>query len=79
MPEDHFWDCDNKWPWAKWFNDTLTEHKKWTDDDIRYVRFAGGTEYVEVDDKKKKKFEFVITKIKLNNNLKKSFNERSSD
>ena len=79
MPEDHFWDCDNKWPWTKWFNDTLTEHKKWSDDDIRYVRFAGGTEYVEVDDKKKKKFEFVITKIKLNNNLKKSFNERSSD
>lgn len=66
MPEDHFWDCDNKWIWTKWFNDTLTINKKWTDDDIRYVRSAGGTEYVEVETKEEKRFEFVITKITAN-------------
>ncbi len=65
MPTSLYWDVDNKWIWTKWFNDTLTQCKKWINDDIRFVRSGGGTEFVEVKNIKDKKFEFVITKLKL--------------
>ena len=46
------WDCDNQWPWTKWFLDTLVEHKKIPDDSISVVRSSGQITYIESDQRK---------------------------
>lgn len=57
------WDCSNKWPWIKWFEDTLVEHGKIADDSIDYVRSSGTISFVEVTDSKERKLCFVIEKV----------------
>jgi len=58
------WDCSNKWPWIKWFEDTLTESKKLPDDSIIYIRDSGRIIFKEISDVKERKLVFVITKYK---------------
>ena len=54
------WDCDNLWPWTKWFLDTLVECGKITDDSIQFVRSAGQISYVESVDERKLIFNLQI-------------------
>jgi hypothetical protein len=46
------WDCDNLWPWTKWFLDTLVECNKIPDDSVDFVRSAGQITYVESEEVK---------------------------
>ena len=46
------WDCDNQWPWVKWFMDTLVEKGKIPEDSVAYVRSAGQVTYIPSDDRK---------------------------
>jgi len=46
------WDCDNQWPWTKWFLDTLVEHNKIPDDSIQIVRSSGQITFIESDQRK---------------------------
>ena len=46
------WDCDNLWPWTKWFLDTLVEKGKIPDDSVQYVRSSGQINYMESDIRK---------------------------
>ena len=57
------WDCSNKWPWIKWFEDTLVEHGKIEDDSIDFVRSSGTISFVEITDLKERKLCFVIEKV----------------
>ncbi len=56
------WDVSNKWPWIKWFEDTLVELKKIPDDCIQFVRDTGRIIYIPVDDDEHRKLRFIITK-----------------
>ena len=62
LKEDN-WDCTNKWPFIKWFEDTLTESNRIPDDSVKYVRSNGTVKYFESD---KKVMKFIITKIDKN-------------
>lgn len=55
------WDISNKWPWIKWFEDTLVELNKIPDDSIQYVRDSGRITFEEVDDESKKKIVFSVS------------------
>lgn len=55
------WDCDNKWPWIKWFQDTLVESKKIPGDDIRYIRDSGRIIFREIEEGQKRKMVFIIS------------------
>ncbi len=57
------WDCSNKWPWIKWFEDTLVEHGKIEDDSIDFVRSSGTVSFREITDLKERKLCFVIEKV----------------
>ena len=57
------WDCSNKWPWIKWFEDTLVEHGKIEDDSIDFVRSSGTISFVEITDLAERKLCFVIEKV----------------
>jgi len=46
------WDCDNQWPWTKWFLDTLVEKGKIPEDSVEYVRSSGQISYIPSDDRK---------------------------
>jgi|15BtaG_2_1085339.scaffolds.fasta_scaffold00010_19 hypothetical protein len=46
------WDCDNQWPWTKWFLDTLVEHKKIPEDNVQYIRSSGQITYIPSDERK---------------------------
>ena len=46
------WDCDNLWPWTKWFLDTLVEKGKIPEDSVEYVRSSGQITYTPSDDRK---------------------------
>lgn len=46
------WDCDNLWPWTKWFLDTLVEKGKIPEDSVEYVRSSGQINYIESDIRK---------------------------
>ena len=46
------WDCDNQWPWTKWFLDTLVEHNKIPDDSISVVRSSGQVTFIESEQRK---------------------------
>ena len=56
------WDVDNQWIWGKCFNDTLTHLGYVPDDNARFVKSSGETTFVEVDEFKKRKLVFVISK-----------------
>ena len=46
------WDCDNQWPWTKWFLDTLVEKGKIPEDSVEYVRSSGQLTYIPSEDRK---------------------------
>ena len=46
------WDCDNQWPWTKWFLDTLVEKGKIPEDSVEFVRSAGQITYIPSDERK---------------------------
>ena len=46
------WDCDNQWPWTKWFLDTLVEKGKIPEDSVEFVRSAGQITYILSDERK---------------------------
>ena len=46
------WDCDNQWPWTKWFLDTCVELGKIPDDSIQIVRSSGQITYIPSDERK---------------------------
>ena len=46
------WDCDNQWPWTKWFLDTCVELGKIPDDSIQIVRSSGQVTYIPSDERK---------------------------
>ena len=46
------WDCDNQWPWTKWFLDTLVEMGKIEEDNVSIVRSSGQVTYIESDERK---------------------------
>jgi hypothetical protein len=46
------WDCDNQWPWTKWFLDTLVEKGKIPEDSVEFVRSSGQITYIPSDEKK---------------------------
>lgn len=56
------WDVSNKWPWIKWFEDTLVELRKIPDDCIKYVRDTGRIRYIPVDDEEHRKLVYTIIK-----------------
>lgn len=56
------WDVSNKWPWIKWFEDTLTELKKIPDDCVKYVRDSGRVIFHPIEDESQKKLVFSIFK-----------------
>jgi hypothetical protein len=58
--ENQNWDCDNLWPWTKWFMDTLVECGKVPDDSIEFVRSCGQISYVESVDERKLVFNIQI-------------------
>tara|TARA_R110000787_G_scaffold70911_6_gene157789 strand:- start:270 stop:857 length:588 start_codon:yes stop_codon:yes gene_type:complete len=47
-----FWDCDNQWPWTKWFLDTCVDMGKIPTDSIECIRSSGQITYIESDVKK---------------------------
>jgi len=57
------WDVSNKWPWIKWFEDTLVEMRKLPDDCVRYVRDSGRIIFYEIADAKDKKLVFNVYKM----------------
>ena len=46
------WDCDNQWPWTKWFLDTCVELGKIPDDSVQIVRSSGQVTYIPSDERK---------------------------
>ncbi len=56
------WDVSNKWPWIKWFEDTLVELGKIPDDCILYVRDSGRIIFHPVNTPEEKKLVFNIKK-----------------
>ena len=46
------WDCDNQWPWTKWFLDTCVELGKIPDDSIQIVRSSGQITYIPSNERK---------------------------
>ena len=66
LPGKRNWDVSNKWPWIKWFEDTLTELNKIKDDSIEYIRDSGRIIYHELKDEdvKERKLVFTIFKNK---------------
>ena len=62
------WDCDNKWPWTKWFQDTMVETGIIPDDSVGYIRSAGQIYFNEVSDIKDRSLIFVVEKFKSGKN-----------
>jgi hypothetical protein len=56
------WDVSNKWPWIKWFEDTLTENNKIKDDCIEYIRDSGQIRFHPVKSESERKLVFTIYK-----------------
>ena len=46
------WDCDNQWPWTKWFLDTCVDLGKIPDDSIQIVRSSGQITYIPSNERK---------------------------
>jgi hypothetical protein len=61
IPEKANWDVSNKWPWIKWFEDTLVELKKIPDDSIQYVRDSGRITFIETATEAEKKIVFSVS------------------
>jgi hypothetical protein len=52
-PDDNMnWDCDNQWPWTKWFLDTLVECGKIPEDNVQFIRSSGQITYIPSDERK---------------------------
>lgn len=56
------WDVSNKWPWIKWFEDSLQELGKIEDDNVEYVRDSGRIIYHPVREEAQRKLTFIISK-----------------
>lgn len=63
------WDCSNKWPWIKWFEDTLVESGKISEDKITVVRDSGSIYFNEVDNIEDRSLIFVVEKFKSKKNV----------
>ena len=62
------WDCSNKWPWIKWFEDTMVESGKILDDKITVVRESGSIYFHEVENISERSIIFVVEKFKADKN-----------
>ena len=62
------WDCSNKWPWIKWFEDTMVESGKISEDKITVVRSSGEIYFHEVENISERSITFVVEKFKPNKN-----------
>lgn len=63
------WDCSNRWPWIKWFEDTLVESGKISEDKITVVRDSGSIYFNEVDNIEDRSLIFVVEKFKPKKNV----------
>lgn len=50
----HNIDNDNKWPWRKWFQDTMVDLKLITDDNLQYINDNRETTYLIPEDQDQK-------------------------
>ena len=57
------WDCSNKWPWIKWFEDTMVESGKISEDKITVVRSSGEIYFHEVENISERSITFVVEKF----------------
>lgn len=62
------WDCSNKWPWIKWFEDTMVESGKISEDKITVVRSSGEIYFHEVENISERSITFVVEKFTPNKN-----------
>ena len=58
------WDCSNRWPWIKWFEDTMVETGKIPEDKITVVRSSGEIYFHEVTKEEDRSLIFVVQKFK---------------
>jgi len=56
------WDADNQWLWIKTFQDTLKEKGVIPEDNVMWIPDTGRITFVPVDDIKKRKLVYVITR-----------------
>lgn len=63
------WDCSNRWPWIKWFEDTLVETGIISEDKITVVRDSGSIYFNEVENIEDRSLIFVVEKFKPKKNV----------